>query len=123
MTSRLDMAQAKPSPERIPLRQRLEETELRLEEAEQTLEAIRSGKVDALIVEGPAGERVFTLEGADHRYRRIVEDMTEGALIVSSQGMVLYANTSFAKLVDRPLDRVLGSAFRDHVAPPFLPAF
>ncbi|MDP9149136.1 MAG: PAS domain-containing protein, partial [Myxococcota bacterium] len=99
------------------LRKRLQATEQRLEEAEQTLEAIRSGKVDALIVDGPSGERVFTLQGADHRYRLIVEGMTEGAVIVSPEGAVLYANSSFAQLVATPLDRVLGSPFRQYVPP------
>ncbi len=94
----------------------LESLRTRLEEAEQTLEAIRSGKVDALIVSGPAGERVFTLQGADHRYRRIVgEGMTEGAVVVSPQGVVLYANSAFAALVAMPLDRVLGSQFGQYV--------
>ena len=71
-------------------------------------DAIRSGKVDALIVGGPEGERVFTLQGADHRYRRIVEGMTEGALVVNPTGAILYANSCFARLVDVPLDQVLG---------------
>ena len=79
----------------------------RLETAEQTLEAIRSGSVDALVVAGPNGERVFTLQGADHRYRRIVESMTEGATIVGTDGTIYYANRSFSKLVGVPLDRVL----------------
>jgi PAS domain S-box-containing protein len=89
----------------------------RLEEAEQTLEAIRSGNVDALVVSGPDGERIFTLQGADHRYRRIVEGMTEGAAIVNAEGTVLYANSFFARMVGTPLERVLGSKLRAHVPP------
>jgi PAS domain S-box-containing protein len=91
------------------------ELRARLEEAEQTLDAIRSGQVDALIVSGPGGERVFTLQGADHRYRRIVEGMTEGAAIVSPNGTLLYANAAFAQLVATPLDRVLGSTLGRYV--------
>ena len=87
----------------------------RLETAEQTLEAIRSGSVDALVVAGPNGERVFTLQGADHRYRRIVESMTEGATIVGTDGTIYYANRSFSKLVGVPLDRVLGSTIGTYV--------
>ena len=41
------------------------ELRVRLEEAEETLRAIRSGDVDALVVEGPAGSQVFTLQGVD----------------------------------------------------------
>jgi PAS domain S-box-containing protein len=90
----------------------IEQLRAKLEEAEQTLDAIRTGQIDALIVSGPAGERVFTLQGADHRYRRIVESMTEGAAIVSTEGTILYANNAFATLVAAPLDRVLGSPLR-----------
>ena len=100
-----------------------EELRARLDEAEQTLEAIRSGKVDALVVAGPEGERIFTLQGADHRYRRIVEGMTEGAAIVSPAGMVLYANLAFSRLVGTPLDRVLGSPLRVYVPPEALATF
>ncbi len=96
-------------------RSELESLRARLEEAEQTIDAIRSGRVDALIVNSAEGERVFTLQGADHRYRRIVESMTEGAVIVSALGVILYANASFASLVATPLERVLGSPLRQYV--------
>src|SRR5579863_199726 len=36
----------------------------RLQEAEEILQAIRSGEVDAIVVNGPGGEKVFTLQGA-----------------------------------------------------------
>ena len=41
----------------------------RLEEAEETLRAIRSGEIDALVFADADGERVYTLQGADHAYR------------------------------------------------------
>ncbi len=100
-----------------------EELRARLDEAEQTIEAIRTGKVDALVIGGPEGERIFTLQGADHRYRRIVEGMTEGAAIVSPSGVVLYANGAFATLLGTPLDRVLGSQLRSYVPPEALATF
>ncbi len=100
-----------------------EELRARLDEAEQTIEAIRTGKVDALVIGGPEGERIFTLQGADHRYRRIVEGMTEGAAIVNPAGVVLYANGAFAGLLGTPLDRVLGSQLRGYVPPEALATF
>ena len=44
---------------------RAEHAELRarLEEAEETLRAIRSGEVDALVVETADGPQIFTLQG------------------------------------------------------------
>jgi PAS domain S-box-containing protein len=88
----------------------------RLEEAEETLRAISAGEVDALLVDGPAGEQVFTLEGADHPYRVMVETMREGALTVNSDGTIVYCNDSFANMVDEPVERVLGSTVNEYLA-------
>jgi hypothetical protein len=66
------------------VRLELEDLRQRLQEAEETLGAIRSGEVDALVVSGPSGEKVFTLEGAEHPYRVLVESMNEGAVSLST---------------------------------------
>jgi len=50
----------------------------RLADAEQTLCAIRTGKVDAVVVADKQGAQVFTLEGAEHPYRVLMESMNEG---------------------------------------------
>ncbi|HSR91145.1 MAG TPA: hypothetical protein VLK88_07545, partial [Gemmatimonadales bacterium] len=44
----------------------------RLEESEETIQAIRSGAVDAFLVESPEGEKVYALESADRPYRVLV---------------------------------------------------
>jgi PAS domain S-box-containing protein len=85
----------------------------RLQEAEETLDAIRSGHVEALMVSTPAGPRVFTLEGADHRYRRLVETMSEGALLVNPSGTILYSNAAFAAMVATRLETVVGQTLAD----------
>jgi PAS domain S-box-containing protein len=92
---------------------RLEE---RLREAEETLDAIKNGDVDALVVQGPKGDQVFTLKGADHRYRQLVETMNEGALMLAPDRTIVYANNRFAKLVRMPHERLLGSMFHTYVA-------
>jgi PAS domain S-box-containing protein len=89
----------------------IEGLRIRLQEAEETLSAIRSGEVDAVVVSGPAGEQVFTLKGADHAYRTIVEQMNEGALTLSTDGTILYCNSRFADLIKQPLERVIGASF------------
>ena len=43
----------------------LDELRTRLSEAEETLNAIRRGEVDAVVVSAPQGERIYTLQGAD----------------------------------------------------------
>jgi PAS domain S-box-containing protein len=87
----------------------------RLQEAEETLNAIREGEVDALVVSGPAGEKVFTLEGAEHPYRVLVESMNEGAISLSEEGVILYCNSAFARMVGVPLDQTMGRELREFV--------
>ena len=88
---------------------RIAELEAKLAEAEETLRAIHSGEVDALLVAGPEGDQVFTLQGADTTYRFLVEEMNEGALLLGPEGTILYANARFAQLASVPLEQVIGS--------------
>src|SRR5690349_9457849 len=83
-----------------------------LDEAEATLEAIRTGEVDAVVVYSDEGERVYTLKGADQPYRIFVEQMNEGALTLSKDGVVLYGNQSAARLCGLPLEKLIGCNIR-----------
>ncbi len=87
----------------------------RLEEAEETIRAIRSGTVDAFVVEVPNGARVYTLETADRPYRLLVEKMQQGAITLNMDGTIAYCNRYFADLVEKPLERLIGVDFRDFV--------
>ncbi|MBI2818263.1 MAG: PAS domain S-box protein [Acidobacteria bacterium] len=89
----------------------------RLQEAEATLDAIRSGKVDAIVVDVRGGKKVFTLAGADHVYRVFVERMNEGAAVLGSDHTVLHCNTRFARLLGARLQKVIGSSMLDLVFP------
>jgi PAS domain S-box-containing protein len=89
----------------------------RLSEAEETLRAVRSGEVDAIVVNGLGGEKVFTLQGADHTYRAFVERMNEGAAVLSSDHVVLHCNGRFARFLGRRLQSVIGSSMLDLVLP------
>ena len=61
----------------------------RLTEAENMLCALRSGEVDALVFDGENGPQVYTLKSAAEPYRLLVEQMREGAITLSHQGVVL----------------------------------
>jgi formate hydrogenlyase transcriptional activator len=78
----------------------------RLQEAEEIIQAIRKGEVDGLLVTTPEGERVFTLEGAELPYRIFVESMNEGAATITHNGIILYANPSFARMLRLPQEKV-----------------
>jgi PAS domain S-box-containing protein len=101
--------------QRTPVKFELDELRRRLQEAEETLDAIRSGEVDALVVSGPEGEQVFTLRGAEHPYRVLVESMNEGAVSLATDGTILYCNGAFARMIDMPLDTVMGHKIADFV--------
>lgn len=92
-----------------------EETQARLRELEDTLEAIRSGAVDAIVTSGPAGDRVYTLEGADHAYHTMVESMNEGAVTLLPDGTILYANRQFGQMTGTPPSDIVGRPFHDFV--------
>lgn len=93
----------------------LEQLRARLEEAEETIEAIRSGKVDALVVSGPHGEQIYTLHGADHSYRVLLEDMNEGAATLVNDGSLLYCNRAFAEMLKMPIEKVVGFSIYDFI--------
>ena len=84
----------------------------RLADAEETLRAIRTGEVDTVMVAGKEDSQVFTLEGAEHAYRVLIESMNEGALTLTADKVILYANQCFARMVKCPLEQVMGSSFR-----------
>ncbi len=88
------------------------ELRARLAESEEALRAIRSGEVDAVIGAGRKGRQIFTLKGAEHAYRVLIESMNEGAVTLTSQAVILYANQCFARMVKCPLEQVIGSSLR-----------
>ena len=90
----------------------------RLAEAEEALRAIQAGEVDAIVVGGATTPTVYTLTNADSPYRLLVEQMREGALTVSGDGVILYCNAAFAQIVQRPSERLRGAALTDFIADP-----
>ena len=97
----------------------IEVDELRhqLDDMHETINAIRTGQIDALVVQGKDGPQLYTLKSADQTYRVFIEKMTEGALTLNPQGSILYANSQFARMVDLPLSKVIGMSFETFVAP------
>lgn len=106
-----------PADEQPDLPEQIRDLQRRLDEAEETLRAVRSGEVDAIVAPGPEGDRVYTLKGADETYRVMVQEMAEGALTLTLEGLILFSNKRFASLIQTPLERVIGSRILDFVVP------
>jgi len=104
------MADGALDPEQAPKLQR------ELEEAQETLRAIRQGEVDGLVVESPHGPQLFTLKSAEQPYRMLVEQMQEGALTLTPAGDVLYCNRRFAELVGAAPETIVGGPINPFVA-------
>src|SRR5436190_749692 len=83
----------------------------RLAEAEEMLRAIRQGEIDALLVDGDLCSQVYTLHSADEPYRNLVEQLQDGAVVVTLTGDILYCNARFAELVGEPIEAVIASRF------------
>jgi PAS domain S-box-containing protein len=118
-TPRKSRGRVAPSISQLPPSATLdEETKLRarLQDAEETLRAIRSGEVDALMVSGHSGEHVVSLKGGEPNYRLLVEAMSEGAATLSRKGVVLYCNRRFAELVSRQPEKMVGIEMQSLVA-------
>jgi PAS domain S-box-containing protein len=90
----------------------LQELRARLKEAEDTLDAIRSGAIDALVLPGPDGPKIFTLSGADAVYRIFFQEMAEGALTLNAQGTILFCNQSLSEMLGEPIEKILGASLQ-----------
>src|SRR4051812_22845931 len=90
------------------LEQEIEELRQQLEEANDTIEAIRTGQIDALIVKDKHGHQLYTLKSADQTYRVFIEKMIEGAVTLNEKGIILYSNSRFASMMKSPLSKIIG---------------
>ena len=90
-----------------------DELKNRLAECEDTLEAIRTGAVDALVVSDKQGERIFTLQSTDYSYRVMAENINEGAVILDNDGIVVFTNKAFCDLAGREMATLTGAQFID----------
>jgi PAS domain S-box-containing protein len=82
------------------------------EEARATLEAIRSGSVDAFVV---GGKQVRLLDSAQAPYRVLVEQMRQGAASLEPDGKIVYANERLATMLATPIAHLVGTNLARHV--------
>jgi PAS domain S-box-containing protein len=86
-----------------------------LYEANSIIEAIRDGGVDALVLNKNGNPQVYAIESADYTYRILIEKMGEGALSISDEGLILYCNEHFSRMIGIPANKLTGTFFNDYV--------
>jgi PAS domain S-box-containing protein len=93
------------------------ELRARLEEAEETLHAIRSGKVDALVLEGSAGPQIFTLQGLDaelNRFRgEILEQVNDAVIVIDDNNCITYLNLAAGQQYGVSIANMLGRCIKE----------
>jgi two-component system, OmpR family, phosphate regulon sensor histidine kinase PhoR len=105
------------------LQKELDDLRIQLQEANDLINAIRTGQVDALVVENGHGHQLYTLKSADQTYRVFIEKMKEGAVTLNESGIILYSNSQFASMVDLPLTKVIGMYFQEFIPSEYKEAF
>lgn len=94
-----------------------EELRSRLSETEEALNAIRNGEVDAILVSGKEGEQIYSISSAETPYRTFIEEMSEGAVTLTREGVILYCNRTFADLINKPIESVIGRHLKSFLSP------
>src|SRR5258708_2269613 len=88
---------------------KIEDLKTHLSEAQEAIDAIKSGSVDAFAIKKDGKSEVFTLQSLDYAYRVLIEKFSEGALNLTPKGLIVYSNSYFSQLVNTPNEKVIGS--------------
>ena len=86
----------------------IEYLKIHLSEARDAIEAIKEGSVDAFAIRKGGKPEVFTLQSLDYAYRVLIEKFSEGALNLTLNGLIIYSNSYFSKLINVPNQKVTG---------------
>ncbi len=86
-----------------------------LKAAKDSFDAIKSGNIDALVIAHEKAIKVYTEKTADKPYRILIEKMHEGAVTLYEDGTILYCNSSFANMVNLPLQKIIGTIFEKFI--------
>ena len=93
----------------------IEELKSQLFEAHSIIDSIKQGEIDALVVHKEGKAQVYSLESADYTYRILIEKFGEGALSIADNGLILYCNDYFSKLIGIKSNKIIGTFFEDYV--------
>jgi len=112
---------AEKAPDHLLLK--MQDLQARLDEAEQLIEAIKAGEVDAFAIRSEHASEIYTLQSGDYAYRVLIEEFEEGAINVTEDGLIVYTNPYFLKLLRLPYEKVVGRSLFDFVDKESIPEF
>jgi PAS domain S-box-containing protein len=99
------------------LRKKIEILEAKLADSEQLIDAIKAGEVDAFAVNKNNQSEIYTLQSGDYAYRVLIEEIGEGAVNITEDGLIVYTNSSFIEMIGVPYEKVIGRFIWDFVHP------
>ncbi|MFG4004052.1 ATP-binding protein [Flavobacterium aquidurense] len=85
-----------------------------LYESNSIVDAIKDGDVDALVVNNNGVPQLYSLETADYTFRLLIEKFRQGALSISRNGLILYCNDYFSKLIGIPSEKIIGNYLHEY---------
>lgn len=96
----------------------IDELKSQLFEANSIIESIKEGEIDALVVNQNGKPEIYSLESADYTYRILIEKFGEGALSIADNGLIIFCNEYFSKLIGISASKIMGTFFEDYVDTP-----
>jgi len=100
------------------LQSEIESLKVQLEDANSIIDAIREGEVDALVLQKDGQPQIYSIESADYTYRVLIEKFGEGALSISEDGLILYCNDYFSKLIGVAASKITGNYLQSYMDNP-----
>jgi PAS domain S-box-containing protein len=83
-----------------------------LEEARETIRALRNGEIDALVVQSARGAEILTLQGAEKLAASVFEQATEAIIVCDASGKIIRASKAAHDLCSHnPLLQQFDSVF------------
>lgn len=105
------------------LRGEIDQLKANICEMTEIIDAITTGSADALVVKHPNGTHIYTIEAAADAYRIMVEEMSEGALSLSTDGIILYCNRQFSEILQIPPAHLISKKMNALLDPATAPIF
>jgi PAS domain S-box-containing protein len=89
-----------------------------LDDSNSIIDAIKQGEIDALVLHTDGVPQLYSLETADYTFRLLIEKFGQGALSISRNGLIIYCNDYFAKLVNIPSEKIIGNYIYEYFDKP-----